>query len=94
VLPRFLWPLLIYELSLSAAEEMQVEVTKFLRQWFGVPQSFSILGFYSTGNKLQLPITSVVEEFKVTKVRQQITLNESRDRVISGAGIIVRSGRK
>jgi hypothetical protein len=51
------------------------------------------MGFYSTGNRLQLPIRSVVEEFKVTKVRQQITLNESRDKVISGAEIKVRSGR-
>jgi hypothetical protein len=94
VLPRLLWPLLIYQMPLLASEEMQVEVTKFLRQWFGVRLSFSRLGFYSTGNRLQLPIRSVVEEFKVTKVRQQITLNESRDKVISGAGIIVRSGRK
>jgi hypothetical protein len=30
VLPRHLWPLLIYEMPLLAAEEIQVEVTKFL----------------------------------------------------------------
>jgi hypothetical protein len=67
---------------------------KVLRQWFGVLQSFSSLGSYSTGIRLQLPIRSVVEEFKVTKVRQQITLNERRDKVISGARIRVRSRRK
>jgi hypothetical protein len=94
VLPRLLWPLLIYEMPLSAAEEMQVEVTKFLRRWFGVPRSFSSIGFYATGNKLQLPIRSVVEEIKVTKVRQQITLKESNNTVISEAEIRVRAGRK
>jgi hypothetical protein len=66
-------------MPLSAAEEIQVEVTKFLRRWFGVPRIFSSFGFYATGNKLQLPIRSVVEEFKVTKVRQHITLKESKD---------------
>jgi hypothetical protein len=94
ILPRLLWPILLYEMSLSAAEEMQVQVTKFLRRWFGVPRSFSSLGFYGTGNKLQLPIRSVVEEFKVTKVRQQITLKESKDTAILEAAIRVRAGRK
>jgi hypothetical protein len=35
-----------------------------------------------------------VKEFKVTKAREQIMLNESRDEVISGAGIRVRCGWK
>jgi hypothetical protein len=59
-----------------------------------VPRSFSCLGFYATGNKLQLSIRSVVEEFKVTKVRKQITVKESKDTEISEAGIRVRAGRK
>ena len=44
VLPRILWPLLIYEVPMSTVEELERKITTFLRQWLGVPRSFSNIG--------------------------------------------------
>ncbi|XP_052237748.1 uncharacterized protein LOC127849064 [Dreissena polymorpha] len=41
-----------------------------IRRWLGVPRSFSSIGLYRSGSKLQLPLPSPTEEVKVTKVRQ------------------------
>jgi len=42
----------------------------------------------------QLPLSSVVEEFKVAKARLVKTLRDSRDDKIRNAGIQTRTGRK
>ena len=44
--------------------------------------------------KLQLPLSSVLEEFKVLKTRLVVTLRESRVQLIRQAGIETRTGRK
>merc|ERR1711894_714959 len=94
VLPRILWPLLVYEVPMTTAESLERKMNRYLRRWLGVPKSFSSVGLYSTGSKLQLPIRSVTEEYKTTKVRAVMTLRDSRDEKIRGAGIEVRTGRK
>ena len=37
LLPRLLWPLQIYEISLSRVETIQQHINKYLRKWLGVP---------------------------------------------------------
>lgn len=59
-----------------------------------MPRSFNSLGLYSSGSKLQLPLRSVVEEFKVCRVRQVMMLRDCRDAKVSKAGVEVRTGRK
>ena len=49
---------------------------------------------YSSGSKLQLPLSSVTEEFKVIKVRQVMMLRDSADEKVSGARVEVNTGRK
>ena len=66
----------------------------YLRRWLSVPRSFSAVGLYSSGTKLQLPLKSVTEEFKVTKVRQVIMLRDSIDDKVRGARVETRTGRK
>ena len=39
-------------------------------------------------------VIATVEEFKVTKARAEITLKESRDTMVSQAGITMSTGRK
>ena len=94
ILPRILWPLLIYEVPMTAVEELERIFNRFLRRWLGVPRSFTSIGLYSSGSKLQMPLTAVTEEFKVTKARQVMTLRDSKDEKVSKAGIKVRTGRK
>lgn len=42
----------------------------YLRRWIAVPRSYSSIGLYRRGAELQLPVTSIVDEFKITRVRQ------------------------
>ncbi len=56
--------------------------SKFLRKWLGDPPSFSAINLYSKTSKLPLPVSSVVEEFKVAKARAVSTLLSSEDRKV------------
>ena len=47
VLPRLLWPLMIYDVPLTIVEKMERKISGHLRRWLGVPQSFSSVGLYS-----------------------------------------------
>ncbi|NJK32032.1 MAG: hypothetical protein HC927_06195 [Deltaproteobacteria bacterium] len=94
VLPRLLWPLLVYNVPLTTVEPMEKRLNGYIRRWLGVPRSFSSIGLYSSGSKLQLPLSSVTEEYKVTKARQVMMLRDSADVKVSGARVEVNTGRK
>lgn len=94
VLPRLLWPLLMYEVPLTTVEALERRINTFLRRWLSVPKSLSSIGLYSSRSKLQLPLTSVVEEFKVAKARQVIILCDSRDQLVRQADTIIHTGQK
>jgi len=81
ILPRLLWPLLVYSVPSSTMEAMERTINSFLRRWKGVPKSFTSLGLYFTGSKLQVPLKSLTEEYKVTKARQIIMLRDSVVRI-------------
>lgn len=82
VLPRLLWPMLEYEVPLLKVKALGRKLNNFLRRWLAVPTSFCSIGLYSTGSKLQLPISSVVEEFKATKASQVLMLWDSKDEMV------------
>ena len=94
VLPRVLWPILMYEVPVSTVENMERKINSYLRRWLGVPRSFSSIGLYSSGSKLQLPLKALTEEYKATKVRAVMMLRDSQDQKIREAGIEIRTGRK
>lgn len=94
LLPRIMWPLMLYEIPTTTVEGLERVISKQLRRWLGVPPSFSSVGLYGTSNQLQLPISSLVEEFKVAKTRFVVTLKQSKDSKIRNAGIEIRTGRK
>jgi hypothetical protein len=61
----------------------------------GAPPGLSRAALYSKcANSLYIPLSSVVEEYKVGKVRALITLKESQDQKISAAEPEVRTGEK
>ncbi|XP_033747101.1 uncharacterized protein LOC117332324 [Pecten maximus] len=94
LLPRLTWPLTLYEVTTTTVEALERKINKYLRRWLGVPPSFTSVGLYSTTAKLQLPISSLVEEFKVAKARLVMTVRDSKDEKIRNAGIETRTGRK
>ncbi|XP_052237947.1 uncharacterized protein LOC127849270 [Dreissena polymorpha] len=94
LLPRLMWPLMLYEIPTSSVECLERKISKHLRRWLGIPQSFTSIGLYGRSNQLQLPQSSLVEEFKVAKTRLVVTLKQSQDSSIRNAGIETRTGRK
>ncbi|XP_076844394.1 uncharacterized protein LOC143489330 [Brachyhypopomus gauderio] len=94
VLPRLLWPLLVYEVPMSMVEMLERNISQFLRRWLGLPRSLSSIALYGHSTMLQLPISGIVEEFKVTRARELMMYRDSTDRKVATAGIQVKTGRK
>ena len=94
LLPRLLWPLQVYEISLSRVETIQQHINKHLRKWLGVPPCFSTVGLYTSTGMLQLPFSSLVEEFKAGKARLHMMLRDSPDEIIQQVNPEVRTGTK
>lgn len=94
LLPRIMWPMIMYEIPLTAVEEMERLISKHLRRWLCLPPEISSVAFYGTSTKLKLPLRSVVEEYKVGKCRTVVSLAESKDPVVQGVQPDVRTGSK
>ncbi|XP_028292553.1 uncharacterized protein LOC114455485 [Gouania willdenowi] len=94
ILPRILWPLLVYDFPISTVEGFEMRVSRFLRRWLGLPRSLSSIALYGKSNKLKLPMSSLSEEFMVTRSRELLQYRESSDPKVAQAGIEVRTGRK
>ncbi len=55
ILPRILWPLLVYEVPMTTVEALERTISQFLRRWLGLPRSLSNIALYGHYTKLQLP---------------------------------------
>ena len=93
LLPRVMWPLTIYELPITTVEKMERTMTSYVKKWLGAPCCLTNISLYGKG-VLELPITSLTEEYKCSKVRLQMTLKDSRDRTTSSAAPPLKTGRK
>ena len=58
------------------------------------PRSLATLALRSTGTKVQLPVTSVIEEFKCCKARLHLMLRNSSDTVVRNTQPGAYTGRK
>ena len=94
LLPRLIWPLMLYDIALTTVEGMERKINHYHRQWMVVPQSFSSIGFYRKTTKLRLPLTSVVEEFKAGKAQLIMTLKDARGSKVNEAGEYIQSEQK
>ena len=94
LLPRLLWPLTIYEIGLSVVEKLERKVNRYIRKWLGLPPALSSVALYSRSTSLRLPLRSIVEEYKLSKIRTQWMLNNSADSRIREVKPLLRSGRK
>ena len=54
-------------------------INRYIRSWLGLPPGMSSVALYSKSAKLMLPLRSIVEEYKVSKIRTQWMLNNSAD---------------
>ena len=85
---------MLYEVPNTTVEALERITSRHLRKRLGVLPSFTSIGLYGKTNKLQFPLSSLVEEFKVAKSRLVLTLRDSPDELIRDAGIETRTSRK
>ena len=79
VLPKILWPLNIYEFTSYYVEQLEKRNNSRLRRWLGLPKCLSNVVLYRNSNMVQLPFKSLVEDYKVAKVRTTIWFKYSKD---------------
>ena len=94
LMPRILWPLTVYDIPLSPVERMEQMINKHMRKWLGVPRSFNTNALYASSFTLSLPMKSLVEEYKTSKARLDMMLNESPDQVIRECAPTLDTGKK
>lgn len=60
---------LFQQVLLTTVKKFDSKISHFLCKWLGLPQSLSSIALYRNQNKLQLPFSSLSEEFMVTWAR-------------------------
>ena len=73
---------------------MEWKVSSYIRKWLGVSRSLSNIAFYGHNTKLQLPLSSLIEELKVTKARLYMMHRDSEGQVIRDTLLGVKTGAK
>ena len=84
----------MYEIAIFRVEQIQQYSNKYLRKWRGVPPCFSKVDLYINSVNLQLPVSSLVEEFKLGKVHLHMMMKNSADGIIRKAYPEIKSGTK
>ena len=94
LIPKLLWPLLVYEIGASIVEKVEKTINRHTRKWLGLPPGLTTVALYSKQSKLKLPFKSLVEQYKCGKVGLQMMLNHSTDACIKNSQTELKSGRK
>ncbi|RUS90920.1 hypothetical protein EGW08_001317 [Elysia chlorotica] len=77
LIPKLLWPLLVYEICSTTVEAIEAKINKFTRRWLGVPPGLTDVAMYCRTAKLKLPLKSILEEYKCGKARLFSMLEDS-----------------
>ena len=94
LIPKLLWPLLVYEICSTTAEGMEATINKFTRSWLGVPSVLTDIAMYYCKAKLRFQLKSILEESKCDKARLFSMFEVSEDPVVKTAQSTINMGRK
>lgn len=85
IIRRLTWPLLIHDLNLSFAKEMQTIIQPLLKKWSGIGRTVDEGLLYRLRQNLGLQITSVGDHYKASQLIKAQLLQNSAD---SNIGIL------
>ena len=94
LVPKLLWPLLIYEICSRTVEAIEAKINKFTRRWLGIPPGLTDVAMYCRKAKMKRPLKSIVEEYKCGKARLLSMLKDSEDPVVKTVQPTIKTGRK
>ena len=94
LIPKLLWPLLVYEICSTTVEAIEAKINKYTRRWLGAPLGLTDVAMYCRKAKLRLPQKSILEEYKCGKARLLSMLEDSEDPIVKTVQPTIKSGRK
>ncbi|GFN76057.1 reverse transcriptase [Plakobranchus ocellatus] len=94
LIPKLLWPLLVYDICFTTVEAIDVKINKYTRKWLVVPPDLSDVAINCRKPKLKLPMKSILEEYKCGKARILTMLEEYDDPVVKTVQPSLKTGRK
>ncbi|GFR96240.1 reverse transcriptase [Elysia marginata] len=94
LIPKLLWPLLLYDICCSTVESIEAKIKKNTRKWLGVLPGLSDVAMYCRKAKLKLPMNSILEEYQCGKVKLVTMLEDSDDPVGKTVQPSIQIGRK
>ena len=83
----------MYEVATSELEKSEKVINEAIRKWLGVPRCVSTVALYGK-RMLDLPMTSLVEEFKCGETSLEMTLSQSKDPAVKNTAQMVKTGKK
>ncbi|GFN84733.1 reverse transcriptase [Plakobranchus ocellatus] len=69
LIPKLLWPILVYDICSITVEAIEAKTNKYTRKWLGIPTGLSDVAMYCRKAKLKLPMKSILEKYKCGKAR-------------------------
>ncbi|GFO00248.1 reverse transcriptase [Plakobranchus ocellatus] len=78
LIPKLLWPLLVYNICSTTVEAIEAKINKYARKWLGVPPGLSHVAMYCRKAKLKLPMKYILEEYKCGKARRKLMMPWSK----------------
>ncbi|GFO24705.1 reverse transcriptase [Plakobranchus ocellatus] len=82
LIPKLLWPLLVYDICSTTVEAIEAKINKYTRKWLGVPPGLPDVAMYCRKAKLKLPMKYILEKYKCGKATLLTMLEESDDPVV------------
>ncbi|GFN99519.1 reverse transcriptase [Plakobranchus ocellatus] len=82
LISKLLWPLLVYDICSTIVEVIKAKINKYTRKWLGGFPVLSDVAMYCRKAKLNIPMKSILEEYKLGKARLLTMLEESDDPVV------------
>ena len=85
---------MMYEVAVSRVEMIEKKCRAYTRKWLGLPRCLNNAALYGKGIQLELPITSIMEEYTAGKVRTEMMLRYSKDQTIRDDPPYVLTGKR
>lgn len=77
LLLQLMWSLTIYDVPISKVDQLERMISSFTKKWQGLPRCLSSIVLYGKGI-VELPLTSLTEQYKTTTVCLEMMLSDSR----------------
>jgi hypothetical protein len=83
LVPQIQWDIMIFDISLKLVEELERKQCMYIRKWLGFARHLTNVALFSKDVPIILPLKSLVEVFKTTKVRSYLQLKYSSDESVA-----------